>query len=122
MTARIEYELRCDGPPGAKPFDCPTPPIFGLTIALARVAAAKQGWVCRIRRGGLVDLCPEHKAAPQPAAVRGECAVCGKECRLTMAGLMWAHKRAAAGSKWMRRCPGSGKPPKTPAVAGQEAG
>lgn len=122
MTARREFELSCDGPPGAGPFDCPTAPVFAKTIAEVREAAAHQGWVVVHRGSKVVDLCPDHKDTPRPPAVRGECAVCGRDYRVTLFGLLWAHKRPAAGSKWMKRCPGSGKPATGPEGATTDGG
>jgi len=119
VTARREFELSCDGPPGAGPFDCPTAPVFDRTIAAVRRTAEEQGWERRIRAGKVVDLCPDHKDAPKPPVSRGECAVCGKDCRLTLDGLIFSHKRPnRPGERWPPRCAGMGKPPKSPTVQG----
>lgn len=111
MSVHKEYELSCNGPRGWGPFDCPAR-LYGPTVAAVRGLSASRGWVTQYRDGLLIDLCPDHKAAPPPDRGHGECPVCGSSKRLTFAGLIWSHKTLLPSGRYsVWRCEGSGKQP-----------
>ncbi|GIF14830.1 hypothetical protein [Actinoplanes teichomyceticus] len=58
MSVYTEVELRCDGAGG--PYEC-EPAIYANTVAQAREAAKKAGWL--VGRPGGKDYCvrPEHR-------------------------------------------------------------